>query len=401
MAAAPLTAIRRRVKDDHSCLFWAFAYLAEGCEAGLQSVSDPGEAGRAKVRELREACAQDALKDPDPMTRALLLDVGSVEAYASKIRDKYEWGGENEVLALARHYSLEVALVNCESLQVMCYGSDVPDCKGRVHILYTGQHYDPLVAGVSPDAPPSAERRCFAQGDGSLEAAALEAARAHNAEAARRAKQKRVKKIKCLGCGQLLSDAEAFAMHCQEVEHDDDFAYECENVEVVIEGDEPLPEGSIDLASDSVHTFNNVAQEALSNLHATPVTIGATKYHSLEHYWLCAQYIGQDDAVAASIASAASTEQAAILAHGASPHSQRPDWRERRAAVMLEAMRAKVSQNPAFAEMLRATGEKTIVCVDTDPWAGMQAPGGIATGQNNVGKCMMEVRGELRSVRSI
>ncbi len=28
------------------------------------------------------------------------------------------------------------------------------------------------------------------------------------------------------GCGALLSDAEAFASHCGEVEHDDDFAYE-------------------------------------------------------------------------------------------------------------------------------------------------------------------------------
>lgn len=27
------------------------------------------------------------------------------------------------------------------------------------------------------------------------------------------------------GCGALLSDAEAFAKHCGEVEHDDDFAY--------------------------------------------------------------------------------------------------------------------------------------------------------------------------------
>lgn len=28
------------------------------------------------------------------------------------------------------------------------------------------------------------------------------------------------------GCGALLSDAEAFASHCGEVEHDDDFAYD-------------------------------------------------------------------------------------------------------------------------------------------------------------------------------
>ena len=36
------------------------------------------------------------------------------------------------------------------------------------------------------------------------------------------------------------------------VEHDDDFAYDCEEVEVVESGDDSVPEGRLDLASDSV-----------------------------------------------------------------------------------------------------------------------------------------------------
>ena len=48
------------------------------------------------------------------------------------------------------------------------------------------------------------------------EAAGLEIARAHNAEAARRAKQKRVKRIKCLDCGELLADSDAFQAHCMD-----------------------------------------------------------------------------------------------------------------------------------------------------------------------------------------
>lgn len=226
------------------------------------STADPGEAGRAKMNELREVCAQDALQDPDPTTRALLLDVASVEAYARKIRDKLEWGGENEVLALAKHYRVEVALVNCQSLQVMCYGSDLQDCTARVYLLYTGQHYDPLVAGSSESTTAAEEQRLFAKGDSSLDAAMVEAARVHNAEAAKKARQKTVKRIKCLGCGALLADNDAFAAHCGEVDHLDDFAFECEEVQVVIEGDEPMADGAIDLTSESVHTFTNLETEA-------------------------------------------------------------------------------------------------------------------------------------------
>ena len=41
------------------------------------------------------------------------------------------------------------------------------------------------------------------------------------------------------------------------------------------------------------------------------------------------------------------------------------------------------------------TEGRELVNVDTDNWAGMAAAGGIATGHNNVGKALMEVRAEL------
>ena len=43
------------------------------------------------------------------------------------------------------------------------------------------------------------------------------------------------------------------------------------------------------------------------------------------------------------------------------------------------------------------TEGRELVNVDTDNWAGMAAAGGIATGHNNVGKALMEVRAELLS----
>eukprot|EP00439_Symbiodinium_sp_Y106_P075539 s1214_g15.t1 len=250
-AATPMAAeaIRRNVPNDHSCLFWAVAYLAEG------------DVGRAKAAQLREVCAQDALSDPDPLTRALLLGFNSVDEYAGWIRNEFHWGGENEIISLAKHYGLEVAVVCCESMQVLCYGSDLPACSARIYILYTGQHYDPIVSGSDADVPVEQEQKKHKKGDTSLEAKALELARRHVAEAAKKAKQRRAKKIKCGGCGALLSDAEAFATHCGEVDHDDDFAYDCEEVEVVIEEGEELPEGTVDLNADNVYSFSNTGKD--------------------------------------------------------------------------------------------------------------------------------------------
>ncbi|CAE7502958.1 otu1, partial [Symbiodinium necroappetens] len=199
-------------------------------------------------------CAQDALRDPDPLTRALLLGFNSVDEYAEWIRNEFHWGGENEIISLAKHYGLEVAVVCCESMQVLCYGSDLPACSARIYILYTGQHYDPIVSGAGADIAVEQEQKKHKKGDMSLEAKALELARRHVAEAAKKAKQRRAKKIKCGGCGALLSDAEAFATHCGEVDHDDDFAYDCEEVEVVIEEGEELPEGTVDLNADHVYS---------------------------------------------------------------------------------------------------------------------------------------------------
>lgn len=383
-----LCVIRRRVPNDHSCLFWAMAYVAEGADSS-----------RTKARQLREVCAEEALQDPDPATRALLLGHDSVQEYAAWIRNEFHWGGENEVFVLAKHYNVEVAVVDCESLRVHCYNSDSPSADSRVYVLYTGQHYDPLVAGETPDVLADTERRRFTKGDSSLDEDALAQARKHNEEAARKASQRRAKKIKCGGCAALLDDAEAFASHCGEVEHDDDFAYDCEEVEVVIEGDEALPEGAIDLNSPAVHTFNNAAGEPLSNLYPAAVTVKDVSYITLEHYWLSAPFFGSDPDLCTRIVAAPSTEEASIVAQGAGPCSQREDWRESRWQTLLDGLRAKGAQSEAFATALLATGDKTIVSVGTEPWAQMQAPGGITTGQNNMGKALMQVRSEILAAR--
>eukprot|EP00929_Paragymnodinium_shiwhaense_P032679 TRINITY_DN18084_c0_g1_i2.p1 TRINITY_DN18084_c0_g1~~TRINITY_DN18084_c0_g1_i2.p1 ORF type:complete len:234 (-),score=59.94 TRINITY_DN18084_c0_g1_i2:169-870(-) len=232
-----------------------------------------------------------------------------------------------------------------------------------------------------------------------MEKLCLEIARQHVVDAAKKATERRVKRIKCKGCGAIVADNDAFAAHCGEVEHDDDFAYECDEVEVVIQSDESLPEGTIDISDAAkVHSFYSTDKEPFAHSYAATVELNGVTYRTLEHYWLCAPFLGRSADLVARIQAAPTPGDAAAVAFEGSHEAQSdPDFHDKRAAVLLEAVHAKFSQHSELAKLLLATGDKMIVLVDTDPWAGMQAPGGIATGQNNVGKALMEVRAKLKA----
>ena len=143
--------VRRSVPNDNSCLFYALAYLCEGAEAS-----------KAVETRLRKLVADIELNHPDPETRALFLEKPVAE-YAEWIVNPFHWGGENEILTLATHYDVEVAVVSCESLSVLVYNQAEPGAerKGRAFILYTGQHYDPLVGAANADVPTAEELKVF------------------------------------------------------------------------------------------------------------------------------------------------------------------------------------------------------------------------------------------------
>ena len=203
---------RASVAADNSCLFTTFAKLC----AEPAPASEP--LLKAAGRELRAVCATAVLADPDPATRAVLLGHDSVAAYGEWIRNEMHWGGEPEIVMLAEHFGVEAVVTSCESMRSLRYG----DGGRAVHLLYTGQHYDPLV-GAGAAAARSFDDAADAAAAAAREEAALAIARAHNEERARRAKERRVQRLKCAGCGAILADAAAFQLHCGEVDHDDDF----------------------------------------------------------------------------------------------------------------------------------------------------------------------------------
>lgn len=161
--------------------------------------------------------------------------------------------------------------------------------------------------------------------------------------------------------------------HCGEVEHDDDFTYDCEQVEVVLTEDDALPDGSVDLNAENVHAFYNAAAADAVTLSmrcaCAPFQVDEKTYATMEEFWR------------------AQVVDAAAEAAG-------------REALLKRALAAQYA-TPAAAESglvahLLATADQLLVNVDVDPWLGMQAAGGISSGQNVFGKALMALRAELR-----
>lgn len=384
--------IRRTVPNDNSCLFYAFAYCCEGAVT----------ASRGVEQRLRRVVADAVLADPDPETRALFLGK-AVQEYADWIMNPFHWGGEPEIVILSEYYKVETVVVNCETMSTSVYGQGPSATKGRIYVLYTGQHYDPLVAGASPDVSQSDEVKVQPLGDNTgLDASALSLAKQHVVDAARKAAQKRVKKIKCGGCGALLDNSAAFQEHCMDetVEHADDFAYDCSEVEVVYEQGDSLPEDAIDLTDEAkVVTFYNSKKYGFSNFFPAPVELESLVYPTGEHAWQSLKYVDTAPELAAKIQQAETVDAAHMISHSEGVDKHRRDWDSVKYDILLAIIRAKFRQHPPLLQELLATGDRLIVNVDTDQWAGMSAAGGIPTGQNNMGKALMQARKEFREAK--
>merc|ERR1711871_623309 len=98
-----------------------------------------------------------------------------------------------------------------EAQYVLVYGQGNADYKGRVYVLYTGSHYDPLV-GVNEGEENDTDKqvRIFALGDEVGQVFALDVARVEQQKAEEEKSKRRRKVLKCDGCGALCDDNDAF-----------------------------------------------------------------------------------------------------------------------------------------------------------------------------------------------
>merc|ERR1719149_276306 len=98
------------------------------------------------------------------------------------------------------------------------------------------------------------------------------------------------------------------------VMHDDDFSYECSEVEVVYEEGESLPDSTIDLTDDTkVYTFYNSQTYPFSNYYRAPVELDSMTYPSGEQAWLSFKYTVTAPEIAKRIREAETVDAAHVI----------------------------------------------------------------------------------------
>lgn len=128
-----------------------------------------------------------------------------------------------------------------------------------------------------------------------------------------------------------------------------------------------------------------------SNYSAHPITIGGLTYPTNEHYFQSVKFLDEDyrERVRNAKTSAESKRMG-----GNRQQAIWPDWDTRRIDVMREAVYAKFTQHPTLRKLLLSTGDAILVeDSPTDYYWGCGADG---TGQNMLGKLLMELRDKLR-----
>lgn len=208
--------IRRKIPNDNSCLFSAVEFLTS---SGTIENS----------RQLRFECTSQIRKFPDKYT-TLYLD-RTPDEYCTWLELDSSWGGEIEILILAEIKGVQISIVQLETLRILSYSPpNMDSCCGRIYLLYTGQHYDALVG--NGDLPTYIFHVSQNDGNDCNDSLALACAKHLKHEWETNLRTRTRKRIKCSGCSAILKDASDFQQHCNSVEHDDDFCYDCEDVEI-------------------------------------------------------------------------------------------------------------------------------------------------------------------------
>lgn len=128
-----------------------------------------------------------------------------------------------------------------------------------------------------------------------------------------------------------------------------------------------------------------------SNFSRHPITMGGKVWPTTEHYYQAMKF--EDVSLQEEIRTAATPKVAARIGRDVAL-PLRPDWHDRRLDVMREALYAKFTQHPELREVLLGTEDREIVehSLKDRFWGN----GGDGSGQNMLGKFLMELRHHLR-----
>jgi N-glycosidase YbiA len=115
-------------------------------------------------------------------------------------------------------------------------------------------------------------------------------------------------------------------------------------------------------------------------------------FPTVEHYFQAMKFEGSDHAH--TIRKAASPKQAKALAWRRE-FPLRPDWDEIRDDVMIRGVREKFTKHEKLRQLLLATGQEELV--ENAPGDFYWGCGADGSGENRLGKILMQVRTELAS----
>lgn len=139
----------KQIAPDGHCLFSAVADQLEQNSVPLVQDGSGGGDAEAKVpayKTVRKAAAGYMLENADDFAPFLEEDL---EGYAAKMRDTAEWGGQLELMALARRYNVEIRVIQDGRTEKI--GEEEGKASGKTlwlayyrHGYGLGEHYNSL-----------------------------------------------------------------------------------------------------------------------------------------------------------------------------------------------------------------------------------------------------------------
>ncbi|MBO3460011.1 NADAR domain-containing protein [Aetokthonos hydrillicola Thurmond2011] len=136
-----------------------------------------------------------------------------------------------------------------------------------------------------------------------------------------------------------------------------------------------------------------------SNFSPHGIVIESVYWSTVEHYYQAQKFIGTEDAlIIPKIHAAKTPEIAATLGRDCS-RQLRPDWEVVKTQVMREAVLKKFVTHADIRELLLSTGDQYLV--EDSPTDYFWGCGEHKTGQNHLGKILVSVRQEIRTLSSL
>lgn len=131
-----------------------------------------------------------------------------------------------------------------------------------------------------------------------------------------------------------------------------------------------------------------------SNFSQHPIHCETLDWPTAEHFYQAHKFLpASQQALIEKIRHAPSPEMAAAL--GRDPqHPKRPDWEKIKQAIMWQAVWTKFTTHSDIAQILLATGDAEII--ENSPVDYYWGCGADGSGQNHLGKLLMQVRDKLR-----